>query len=143
MSNVTNVVSEAIRLTNEANEAQAVSQAQCVVQSINEVMAVQGQNNARIEEFQKELLKINSQELTVSSIIGTLPESSNSATITKTVEAMNKSRQDNVKLTSTRLTQAIAALQDSNKFLDVRLAADREKLIAIKPAVVTADAIVG
>jgi hypothetical protein len=139
-----NVINTAINITNEANARMAVSEATGLVNQIHAVSGCINNNRKQIDRFRNDLLAINGEEVSVKSVLGTdLPTTSNTETITKVVEDLNKGRQDEVKMKSTRLTQAIASLMETNEQLVKQLGELRVKLAAIKPVVVTEGEITG
>lgn len=131
--NNSTIVSDAIATLNEAAAAQAQQAARLIIGNIQSYQATVKDNTSRITALQAELARVSSFEFTVESVLGApAPANSNTETITETINTLNKERQDQVKLSTARITQGITSLQESNIEIGKKIAELQVKLAAVK-----------
>jgi hypothetical protein len=141
----TNIINAGISNVNASRQANVEQQAGVLIGDIVAARVGISRCESVIADLQKELLKLNSDEITVKSITGvdTLPSTSNTSSIVKVIETMNKTRQDSVALTSTRLTKGVLDQQSAIKALNETIAKKQEELKKLSYEEVTPEVVLG
>jgi gas vesicle protein len=142
-----NIVTEAVKLTNESNQKGVVSQAQRFIALIGGEQGSIRSCEARIKDLQNQLQGIAENSITISSVMGDseLPSDGNpnTATIIKAIEEANRANQDAVKITSTNLVGSITNEQNSIAACNKRIDGYREELSKLAAASVTVSGVMG
>lgn len=138
------VINSALDALNATSLKVAQDQAVCLINQVKSLDNQKDSNKMQMASYQAELLRVAVTEITVESILGTTaPTNSNTETLTRTVKALNEGRQCAVAQTTNRLAHAIQGLVDANAEIDKQRAELVAKLVAIKPAVVSAATVIG
>lgn len=118
--NTTNtaVVSTAVDLVNKAAQSRIEGQAVQLVNQILERNGALANENERIGALQVELAKVAGDTITPSSIGVTLPtdattDTDSQKTVRNVINTLNKAKQDEIQLKSSRLVQAIQNSQNN------------------------------
>lgn len=140
--NNTAVVSTAVDLVNKANQSRIEGQAVQLVNAILDRNSAKTMTNERIASLQAELAKVAGDTITASSVGVTLPtdESAMTAsqkTVANVIATLNKAKQDEIQLKSSRLVQAITNEQNAIVTIDKQIAELSAKLAALSAETVT------
>jgi len=142
-----NIINNAVKLTNEANQASVEREAQRLIGLILGERASIKQFEGRIGESQKQLKAIADNAVTVGSIMGDvrLPDDANPnvQTILAAIAKVNKSNQDAVAIQSTNLIGDITREQNNIEAASKRIAEHQEKLVKLSAEAVTVGQVVG
>jgi predicted transcriptional regulator len=138
-----NVVSQAVSAINAELSKATLDAGVRTINAIRNEQSKVADCNSRIKSLQTELQALNDEQFTTENVFGgSVPATSNSDTITKVIEAMNKSRQFPVEQKSQRIVSAITAEHDAVAALNKRIAELRADLAKLDAPTVTVEAII-
>lgn len=137
-------VSNAIDLVNKANQSKVEQQASVMVEQILRVNDTKAGNAKDIADLQKALNEAANDTITPESIGTTLPtdattDTASQATVRSVISNLNKNKQDDIKVRSSRLVTAIQNKQNDQVSLDKQLADLQAKLGALSAQTVTVE----
>lgn len=140
----TTVVSNAIDLVNKANQTKIEQQAAALVEQILRVNDTKAGNAKDIADLQKALNEVANDTITPESIGTTLPtdastDTASQATVRSVISNLNKNKQDDIKVRSSRLVTAIQNKQNDQVSLDKQLADLQAKLGSLAAQTVTVE----
>lgn len=140
----TTVVTNAIDLVNKANQTKIEQQAAALVEQILRVNDTKAGNAKDIADLQKALNEVANDTITPESIGTTLPtdattDTASQATVRSVISNLNKNKQDDIKVRSSRLVTAIQNKQNDQVSLDKQLADLQAKLGALSAQTVTVE----
>ena len=144
--NTTNptVVSTAVDLVNKANQSRIEGQAVQLVNQILERNNAKVAVNERIVNFQTELAKVVGDTITADSVGVSLPTdpttmTDSQKTVANVIATLNKAKQDEIQLRSSRLVQAITNEQNAIVTIDKQIGELQTKLNALSAETVTVE----
>ena len=138
------VVTNAVDLVNKANQTRIEGQAVTLVNSILERGTAKANVQERITGLQQELAKVAGDTITPSSVGVTLPtdESTDTAsqkTVRNVIATLNKAKQDEIQLKSSRLVQAITNEQNNIVTIDKQVSELQGKLASLSAETVSVE----
>jgi hypothetical protein len=143
--NTTSIADAAVAVVNERRQSQVTAQGVELVNGILDAQREVANQNKNIDGYRTELNKIVGGDITAQTVLGTdLPTTgANAATVARVLETLNKAKQEDIKLTSGRLAQAITNAQDAIAKLTQVITDKQAKLLALSADDVTKDQVVG
>jgi len=138
------VVTSAVDLVNKANQAKIEQQAAELVRAILDRNAALASTNERIANYQQELAKVANDTITPESIGVSLPtdatqDTDSQKTVRNVIATLNKSKQDDIQVKSSRLVQAIQNEQNAITTINKQIGELQTKLNALSAETVTVD----
>jgi hypothetical protein len=136
------VVTAAVNLVNQANQTRIEGQAVLLVNQILDRNTAKASSQERITSLQTELAKIAGDTITPESIGVTLPtdattDTASQKTVRNVIATLNKAKQDEIQLKSSRLVQAITNEQNAIVTIDKQVADLQAKLASLTAETVT------
>jgi hypothetical protein len=143
-TNNTSVVASAVSLVNKANQTRIEGEAVKLVNCILERNAAKVNVNERITTLQVELKKVADETITPSSIGITLPtdaatDTDSQKTVRNVIATLNKAKQDEIQVKSSRLVQAITNEQGAVITIDKQIAELQDNLSKLSAETVSVE----
>jgi ribosomal protein L7Ae-like RNA K-turn-binding protein len=137
------ITNAAVAAVNQLSLDQAVAKASSLVAAIADKQQAIAGANGRIEAHVKGLNELQADILDASKLGIVIADNLNGQTVAKTIETLNKAKQDAVKLAAERLGLSIDGERKTIALLEAQVADLQKALADIQPEVVTPEQIVG
>lgn len=138
------IINSAVELVNKANQSRIEGQAAMLINQILERGNAKAAVNERIVSLQTELAKVAGDTITPSSVGVSLPtdpatDTDSQKTVRNVIATLNKAKQDDIQLKSSRLVQAITNEQNAIVTIDKQVAELQDKLAKLTAETVTVE----